>query len=249
MDMSGFIWGWLRIIWKEDKPALATLIEENHLVASAINRIRKHIAIGFVDWLAGDLVKLVHTAQNGLALINERHLFTSKSMLHLHAGSACYARNDLLGAEQHFGAVLNMKHGFQFQAYMLSVIGMALIYQAQNKAEAAWQMSETAVNFCLEMEHASLLFTARAFQAELALRQGQLDTASLWAKQIDGKALPKLMPYHYQPQMTLPYVWLMTETPDSYQLAETELRRLHDIVTTNHNIPCQIKVLAMQALL
>ncbi len=250
--MNGYVWVHLGTATHQlegGQAGLTALIEENRLVASVVNRIRKHIAIGFVDWMTGDLLKLLHTAQNGLALINERPLFTSKSMLHLHAGSACYARNDLDGAEQHFGAVLDMKHGFQFQAYILSAIGMAMIYQAKNKVEAARQMSETAVNFCLEMEHTALLFMARAFQAELALRQGRLGTASLWAEQIDGKALSKLMPYHYQPQLTLPYIWLTAATPDSHQLAETELRRLHDIVFTNHNVPCQIKVLAMQALL
>jgi LuxR family maltose regulon positive regulatory protein len=234
---------------KGGQAGLTVLIEENHLVAAVLNRVRKHIAIGFVDWMTGDLLKLLHTAQNGLAMINDSPLFTSKSMLHLHAGSACYARNDLALAEQHFNTILNMKHGFQFQAFILSAIGLALIYQAQNRVGEAWQMSETAVNFCLEMEHAPLLFVARAFQAELSMRQGQLDRASLWANQIDATVLTKLMPYHYQSQLILPKVWLTEGTASSHRLAEAELLRLSDIVTTNHNIPCQILVLAMQSLL
>ena len=228
---------------------LTVLAEGDHLAQPGLSQARKYIAIGFVDWFSGDLNKLLHTTQKGLDLLVKDPLFTSKSMLHTLAGSAAYQRHDFTTAEQHFRAVLSMKYGFQFHAYVLCAIGQALIYQAQNLVDEAWQISETAVDFCLEMEHPAILSFARAFQAELALRQGQLDKAVLWAAQVDPAALSKLMPYIYQPQMTIPQIWLAEGSPDSLRRAEIELHRLYEIVTPTHNIPCQIQVLAMQALL
>lgn len=228
---------------------LVILGDENYLMKDVFNQARKKIGMGFVDWLSGDLLKLTHTEQNGLDLVKGLDLRATESMLHFLAGSAFYERGEFQLAEQHFGAVLDMKHRFQINAFVFSLIGRALIYQAQNKREDAWKMSETAVYFCLEMEHPSLIFIARAFQAELAARQGQLNTATLWAAQTDVTALSNLMPYFYQPQLTPARIWLAEGTPDSLQKAEVELMRLHDIVISTHNIPCQIKVLTMQALL
>ena len=223
--------------------------DDNRLMKDVLNQARKKIAIGFVDWLSGDLLKLTHTEQNGLDLVKGLGLQSTKSMLHFLAGSAFYERNEFQLAEQHFEAVLDLKHGLQLNAFVFSLIGQALIYQAQNMSEDAWKKSETAVNFCLEMEHPSLLFVARAFQAELAARQGRLILATSWAAKTDVGSLSNLMPYLYQPQLTPARIWLADGSPASLQKAEAELTRLHDIVTSTHNIPCQIKVLAMQALL
>ncbi len=232
-----------------ERAGLAVLAEEDQFVQPVLNQVRKHIALAFVDWLSGDMNKLSYSVQNGLKLLGDVPLFTSKSMLHMLAGSACYQHDDFVAAEQNFRIVLDMKYGFQFHAYVLSAIGQALIYQAQNKIDEAWHMAETAVNFCLEMEHPAILDFAKAFQAELALRQGQLDYACLWAAQVEATAMPKLMPYLYQPQMTLPKIWLAEGSMESLQKADRELQRLYDIVTPTHNIPCQIQVLSMQSLL
>lgn len=234
---------------KGGKAGIEVLAEENHLVDTRLNRIRKQIAIGFVDWMSGDLSKLLYTTQNGLEMAQGLRLFSTESMLGCLAGSACYARNDLDMAEQYFTAVLNMQYGYLPHAFIYSAIGQALIYQARNMIDDARAMSETAVNFCLEMEHPLMLFIARAFQAELSAQHQRLDKAGMWITETDVSSLSELMPYLYQPQMTPAKIWLAEGTPVSLRQAEIELLRLHDIVTTVHNIPCQIQVLALQSLL
>lgn len=250
--LNGYLWIHLGVAAHQlngGDAGLQILREDDHLVKDVLNVARKKIAIGFVDWLSGDLLKLIHTTHNGLELVNRLNLSTTKSMLHYLAGSAFYERNDLEMAEQHFCTVLDLKHGFQLQAFVLSAIGQALIYQAQNKRDKALQMAETAVDFCLDIEHPPLLFFARVFQTELATRQGQLANVTLWAERTDVTALSKLMPYLYQPQMTPAKIYLAQGTPASLQQAEAELIRLHDIVTSTHNIPRQVEILALQALL
>ncbi|MFO7680496.1 MAG: LuxR C-terminal-related transcriptional regulator [Chloroflexota bacterium] len=228
--------------------SLTALAKEDHWVEFESVLVRKQVAVGFVDWLCGDLGKLLQTAKHGFELTHGLPGF-SASLLHYFAGSVCYERNDLDTAASHFSAILEQRYITQPVAFVLGAVGQALIYQAKNMTHEARRMAETAVQYCLEMELPALLLTARAFQAELALRQGQLDTASYWATQINGAALTKTMPFFYQAQLTLPKVWLAEKSPASLRQAEAELLRLHDIVTTTHNTPCQIKVLAMQSLL
>lgn len=227
---------------------LTILTEDDHLSISVLNQIRKQIAIAFIDWLSGDLVKLLHSTHHGLDLIDDRRLATSQSMLNCLAGSACYARNDLALAAQHFEAVLVLETGAQPFAFLVSTIGQALIYQAQNEIDKAKQLVDTAVTFFLDLNLSSQLFAIESFQAELALQQGELDKASFWAaRQKDKMPQTANMPFLYQPQMTLPKIWLAERTPSSLMLAEAELNRLYRIVTATHNLPCQIKVLTLQA--
>ncbi|MBE2222840.1 MAG: hypothetical protein IAF02_14950 [Anaerolineae bacterium] len=250
--LYGYLWIHLGTAAHQQKGGDAGLIvlkDDDHLMKDVSIGVRKQVAIAFVDWLSGDLPKLVHTAQTGLELVEALNLPTTRSMLCYLAGSALYERNDFELAEQYFRTVLDLKHGFQLQAFVFSAIGQALIYQARNMVDEAWEMSETAVNFCLDTDHPSLLFIARAFQADLAARQGQLEKAILWVNQTDVTALSKLMPYLYQPQLTPAKIWLIEGTPDSLRKAEAELLRLQDIVISTHNIPCQIKVMALQVLL
>jgi LuxR family maltose regulon positive regulatory protein len=235
---------------KDSQKALAMLAEDEadnwHEPHHADTR--KQIAICFVYWLSADLANLLQTSHYGLTLAEGR-LFASSSFLHLFAGSACYQQNDLSTAAQHFKAALEQPYVSHPQAFVLSAISLALVYQAQKQADEAWQMAETAVQYCLEMEFPALLFTARAFQAELALQQGQLDKAMYWVSHTDVTLLPKLMPLPYQAQMVLPKILLAEDTAASRQKASVELLRLQDIVVTTHNTRYQIELLAMQAML
>lgn len=212
-------------------------------------RARKQIAKCFSNWLSADLPLLLQTANQGLTLTKRLHLFFSSSFLHMFAGSAYYQQNKLDQAAHHFNLVLELSYAAHPACYVLSVIGMALICEAQHMMEEAWQLVETAVQFCLERDYPTLYLTVNAFQAELALRHGQLDRATHLAAQIDTTSQSKVMPYPYQPQMVRPKIWLAEGTPDSRQRAETELLRLQEMVTSTHNVRYQIEVLALQALL
>lgn len=171
-------------------------------------------------------------------------------MFHYLAGSAYYQKNDLNQATQHFSVVVDLGYGALPLAYVQSLMGQALIYQAQGMPDEAWHMAETAVNFGLATESPKNLLLARAFQAELALRQNKKEKAVLWARQQEG--MPPIgytMPFLYQERSALPQVWLAEESPASLHKAEVELARVYDFVSQHHNIPMQIKVLALQSLL
>ncbi len=230
--------------------ALVALAKDSHRVESISSSLRREIAVGCVDWLSGDLYKLLQTTRKALDLIQGLRWPKSSTMFHYLAGSVYYQQNDLDGAAQYFGMVVELGYGALPLAYVQSLIGQALIYQAQGMPDEAWRMSETAVNFGLATESPKNLLLARAFQAELALRQNKKERAVLWAtQQEDTPPWGYTMPFMYQERLALPLVWLAEESPDSLHKAEVELTRVYDFVSQHHNLPVQIKILALQSLL
>jgi LuxR family maltose regulon positive regulatory protein len=211
--------------------------------------VRKQIAICFVYWLSADLAELLQRVHYGLKLAEGHHLSMSSNYLHLFAGSICYQQNELNAAAQHFQAVLEQRYAVHPQAYVFSALGLALVYQAQKQADEAGQMVETAVQYCLEMEFPSLLFIARAFEAELALPQGRPERARQWAACTDTTLLPKIMPFPYAAQLAPLKVHLAEDTPASREQASVELRRWQEVVTITNNTRYQIELLALQAML
>ncbi len=233
-----------------EQAALVALANDSLQAESIPSRLRRQIAIGCVDWLSGDLDKLLQTARQALALMQGLRLPKSSTMFHYLAGSAYYQQNDLNRAAQHFSVVVDLGYGALPLAYVQSLIGQALIYQAQGMSDEAWRMAETAVNFGLATESPKNLLLARAFQAELALRQNKKERAILWATQQEG--MPPLgytMPFMYQERLALPQIWLAEESPESLHKAEVELTCVYDFVSQHHNLPVQIKVLTLQSLL
>lgn len=227
--------------------AVLDKVDSRHMRKSV--QVRRQAAIAFIDWLSADLDKLLQTTQHGLDLITNIHGFTSASYLHYFAGCACYEQNDLSTAAHHFKAVLKQRYTANPQPYVLSAIGQAMVYQAQNKEDEACATVETVISYCLEMEYSQLLFTARTFQAELALRQGHLDIATLWIPQAEAAPSPKISPYHYESAMTPPHIWLAKASQAELQQAETRLHQLQVNAISTHNTPFQIKILVLQALL
>ena len=100
-------------------------------------------------------------------------------------------------------------------AYLQSTFTYTSIFQACRSADQAQQKLDMAFAFLKETHNEGLVPLAHAFQAELAIMQGDLDEARHWATTI-GPFLPlTLMPYFYAPQLTLPKILLAQDTPDS----------------------------------
>jgi LuxR family maltose regulon positive regulatory protein len=91
-----------------------------------------------------------------------------------------------------------------------------------------------------------VLFQAKAFQAELALRQGRLAEASQWADQYGLLNLTPA-PHFFVPPLTLALILLGQDTPASRQQARQLLSQLYDYFTSIHYTSLQIRVLALQA--
>jgi LuxR family maltose regulon positive regulatory protein len=203
----------------------------------------------FVEWMAGDLPAVAQVAVHLRAVGETHQRHESLGWAHYLLSSIAYERNDLTTAEAHARAVEGLRYVSRPMAYVQSAFIYASIYEARGLPDQARQKLDLAFDFLRETRSEGLLPLAQAFQAELAVRQGDLGTAGHWATTI-GAFLPfSLMPYFYAPQLTLPKILLAQDTPASREHAATALVKLHAFVTATHNIRFTIEVLALQALL
>ena len=143
--------------------------------------------------------------------------------------------------------VENLYVGHAFAA-IHSCYALALVYQSQGRTEKALEMVESATAFALQSQNTYIIMTTRAFEAELALRQGRLSEARHWAQQFSPEPF-RSMPWFYVPQLTLAKVLLAEGTTESLHQAANLLERLHDFVLSIHSTRFRIDVLALQALL
>jgi LuxR family maltose regulon positive regulatory protein len=93
-----------------------------------------------------------------------------------------------------------------------------------------------------------LLQLGHAFQAEIALRQGDIANASKWAQAFNPQPFDTAYRF-YVPQFTLVRVLLIQDTKKSRQQAADLLSRLQDFYGSINNTWGLINVLILQALL
>jgi LuxR family maltose regulon positive regulatory protein len=203
----------------------------------------------FTYWMAADLDRILYTGDRIIHIGEHRILTPSLAWCHTILGSVQYQRNHLAVAEAHFNLALEQRFSSHPISVVQAAIGLARVYEAQGLEREVWQAVEMASRFCQEVNQVHLSSTVEAFKAELALLQGEIDRASDWAAHADPITIPKIMPFPYQPQFTLPKVLLAQATPRSLQRARQHLSQLYDLAFSTHNTRYQIEVLALQAML
>jgi LuxR family maltose regulon positive regulatory protein len=125
---------------------------------------------------------------------------------------------------------------------------LARIRQAQNRPEGAREIVDAMLSLALEIGDGAILSDARAFQAELALRQGRLAEAGDWAAQ-SGTFQPVPLPYPFVAYDVQALIMLAQDTPASRQRARELLSQMNDYSSAIHSTTIRIRVLALQAML
>jgi LuxR family maltose regulon positive regulatory protein len=202
-----------------------------------------------IHWLAADLGGTAQAAAQCITLSKDPYSPEILGYGHYHLGRVRYHQNDLTEAEEHFAAVVGQPYLNYGVCYVYSACGLALTHQAQGRQDQARAVAESAVAFMLETGNTTLLPVALVFQAEIALMQGQIATASRWAAGLDP--VPPLSPMHglFAPHLTLVKVWLAQDTPASRGQAANLLFQLREFCESTHNTRFLIETLALQALL
>ncbi len=203
----------------------------------------------FIEWMAGDLQAIPQGAAHLLAVGETHHRRESQGWAHYLLGSVAYQRDDLAAAEAHTRAAEGMRYAGRPVIYLQSALVYASICQARGQPDQARQQLDLAFAFLKETRSEGLMPFAQAFQAELAVRQGNSGAARHWATTIAPFLPLSLMPYFYTPHLTLPKVLLAQGTAASLEQATKVLARLQTFVTATHNTRFTIEVLALQALL
>ena len=203
----------------------------------------------FIDWIAADLQTMPQGAARLLAVSESQLLRESQGWAHYFLSKVAYQRNDLTAAEAHARALEKIRYLGRPLTYLHGAFIYASIYQARGQPEQARQKLDQTMVFLRETRSEGLVPIAQAFEAELAMVQGDLSAASRWATTIGPHVPLTAMPYFYAPQLALPKILLAQDTPASREQAAEALSRLHAFVTAIHNTRFTIEVLALEALL
>jgi LuxR family maltose regulon positive regulatory protein len=209
---------------------------------------RMLLGLAVIYYLSGDLRLQEQMASRLLALSPEKPLALSRSWAHLISGQACYQQNRLEEAATHFSAVTEPPYLANAAASQACLLGLALTYQAQDRPEAATQVAEASLAFALEIRQPVQMVEARAFQARLALLQGDLTAALRWAQGVTSEELPARTLFPEVPRVTLARVLIAQGTRDSLQKASQILDEILEIARGAHSAPHTIELLALQAL-
>ena len=204
--------------------------------------------LGFVHWMDANLTVLRQTAESLLDLIKEHALPATVPYGLYFLGIVHYHRNELQDAEEKLVKVLKTYYAASPMNYAHSAFALALTYQAQGKRGLARKTSKSVVVDSIETNNADMQQVARAFEAELALRQGRLAEAFKWAEGYQAK--PFLPTYRFfMPQLTAIKILLAQDMTESRRRAADLLDQLQYFLVSIHNRRFQIDALALRALL
>jgi len=206
------------------------------------------LSLCFTDHIAADLAGTIDAARQSLKLGKEINLAESIAHAYYFLGVCHYERNELAAAEENLKPVVEGPYIVNAHNFAFSAFALALTRQAAGRPEEAREDVEKVVRHAAATGNSSLLLMAKAFQAELALRQGRTSEAAYWAGTFNPE--PFSVAYRfYLPQMTLAKWYLAKAAEGSFSEAQAFLSRLNDFFAKIHNSRLRLEVLAMEALL
>jgi LuxR family maltose regulon positive regulatory protein len=205
--------------------------------------------LSMVYWMDADLENLLLTATRCLSISRQADAVLSMTASHHYLGCIHYHRNNLDAAASAFAAAVDRPYLTHALTLAYSGVGLASTYQAQGQPDRAREVADSIVAHMRETQNTLLLPAVRAFQAELAARQGRLEEASQWVEQVGSALRPSGLPGFYGSQLTLPKILLAQNTAKSRQQAAEYLPKLRAFLESIHNTRFLIETLALQALL
>ena len=181
------------------------------VILEALSRAGRHVrtyharllfGLCFLDWLEADMRGVRQTAEQVIMFGREHELLESLSFGHYFMGLALYHLNDLSGAEAHLQDAVEKGKATNINTFAHASYLLALTHQALGKTEAAKEVAQAVMAYALISHNSLLIQDAKAFQAELALRQNRLPEVCHWAKTYDPFPLSPVVRY-YLPPLTL----------------------------------------------
>ncbi len=186
---------------------------------------RLHAAFCFINWIAADVRLMRLSARQYFELSEVAQLRESILISHYFLGIAEYEDDELPNAECVLTPIVSDRISVNPELSTEGTFALASVYQATGRPDQASQIIKSVCGQIQTPQQMVLLQKARAYQADLALRQGQLDTAVNWAHGFDPEP-PVAMQHFYEPRITLAKVLIAQGTADSLAQAGRLLARL-----------------------
>jgi LuxR family maltose regulon positive regulatory protein len=227
--------------------ALYSGFEEEETQSDAFKAVLL-LTVCLVHWVVADLQGMEQAANQCIRLSQQSGALQILNYGYYNLGRVRYQQDDLAAAEELFTPSVQQPYLNYGDCYSYGVCGLALTLQALGRPEEAQAVIESAMAFMLETGNTTFMPVVQALQAEIALRQGQVATASQWATHLDP--IPPLTPIWgvFSPHLTLARVWLAQDTPASREQAASLLADIRRFTKSTHNTRFLIEALALQAL-
>jgi LuxR family maltose regulon positive regulatory protein len=201
-----------------------------------------------IHWIAADLAGMAQAARRVVANSDPLDRSEMVTFARHYTGLYHYQRNELADAEKYLLPLVLQPYLSHAMCFLNSAVLLARIRQVQGWPEEAQEIADLIASFALETRSEVVLLAARAFQAELALRQGRLAEAVRWAEQ-SGSFRRVPAPFAFVPPVVQALILLAQDTPVSRQQARELLWEMDEYFTAIHYTVVRIRVLALQAML
>jgi LuxR family maltose regulon positive regulatory protein len=233
--------------WQQAQAGIQEL--ENHTyTARDLARARTLQLLVYINLPAAKLNNIRLQMPQLLSLVTAREFKTSMAWAHYAWGCACYLQNQLGAAEEHFRAVVELADHAHAMSYTHSVIGLALVCQAQGRELEATSIVEDARRLLSARQQSYVLTVVNAFATELAARQGRREDALRWvtreSRQYVLDALPIAL---YYPMLGYARVLLAGGTVENLRDARTWLQRQTEVAVRTFNLLAQIQARVLEA--
>jgi LuxR family maltose regulon positive regulatory protein len=210
---------------------------------------RPLLALEIFDYISLDFTALERTSVHLLGLAKERNLPESEGWAHIYRGWLRYQRDHLDLAEEAFLNVIEQRYRIHNRAAVGGYCGLALAYQALGRPRQAREIIEEALAYDLEIGFSATRTTLEGVKAQLALMQGDLDSASLWAAAFDRQMTLPFMLYYLAPHLMLPRILIAQGTAASLKEAAELVPRMRQYALDICNTLDVVELLALEALL
>ncbi|TAH52678.1 MAG: hypothetical protein EYC68_06025 [Chloroflexota bacterium] len=224
---------------------LTNALKDDH---SDSSRFQVRIMVGFAFFYlnVGELRNLVEISES-LLLMTKRSSAISQVFAYYFLGLAHYEWNQLELAAQHFNSAAELRYIGNVKASHESLGYLMLTQQAQGLSSAAAETFQELVHFTDELQSGALIYDANAFRARLALMQGNVDAALLWATSVSFDSKPHMV-FDVAANLTRLQTLLETRKPENIRLMLEETQALLAFAKSTHSTRRQIQLHALHAL-
>ena len=182
-----------------------------------------------------------------LALGREHDLLESMTFANYHLGVSSYCLGRHQQALAYLAPAVKIGRLIDPNAYIHGNCVRALSLQALGQPNDAYAVVQEMIGYALQTQNTALLQVVKAFEAELALRQGGKSEALSWAREYAFDPLKQVIRF-FVPQMTQAKILLTKGSPADRRQAGEMLARMHRFFAERHNRHCLIEVMALTAL-
>jgi len=210
-------------------------------------RSRLFGGLSFTDWIEADFTSLRRSGRGLMEVGDHFGLGDSSAAGRYFIGIAEYQLNRISEAQSILLPVVSNQFVANLEFYAQSVFALASVYQAQGQAAKANEVVETLADKMLNFGNVTVLSLAKAFQADLAWRQGNRGNALQWARGFSPPPLTPMYRFH-SPHVTLAKVLALSEDNESRKGGEQLLDQLEQYLSETHNRRFLAEVLVVRAL-